>query len=172
MQGDGFGVSFSPGQQGGQGQAQGAGRPSPVQQAIQTLSLKLPRVAGAGSVAPDALLNSAGGGQLGGPTDAASMLEAIKRMLFGNQGGQPGQMHNLPMPGRQAAPGGTMPGPNPGGFQAPEPPPYLTPHIAPTEGKPEPPPSPAGLQSTPTVDPGITKQTGPDEWVTRSSGQF
>lgn len=151
MQGDPFGVSFSPAQQGGQGQAQAGPRQSPVQQAIQTLSLRMPRVAGAGSLAPQALLNSPGGANMSGPVDAASMLEQIKRMLFGNQ--QPGQVGtgpdlprdnggSAPTPPSPMDPGGRgMPVPGPGGFTPPWQPPQQP--GAPPEAPPAPPMAPS-----------------------------
>jgi hypothetical protein len=116
---DPLGVSFMPGQG---GQQQNAQKPTPLQTAIQTLSLKIPRVVGAGSGAPQALLQGAGGGGLGNP-NAASVLEAIRRMLFG--GGMPGapqmptaapqlpqgRFGTMPMP-RYAEPGGGAPEPS------------------------------------------------------------
>jgi hypothetical protein len=84
---DTFGLSFTPGQpQNGQQSGQQGGQPrgnvSPVQQAIQTLSLRIPRVVGAGGLAPQALLTAQGGSALGNP-NSASVLEEIRRRLFG-----------------------------------------------------------------------------------------
>lgn len=164
MQGDPFGVSFSPaGNQGAGGQPQGGQRPTPIQQAIQTLSLRIPRNAGAGAFTSQTLLDSPGGGAVGGAPNDALLLEQIKRLLFGNQ--PPGQMGKpSPMPRDNSQPGGTMPGPTPGGFQpsaqvggpssfapppaAPPPPPApwtpgpasapaFTPHFAPIDVTPE-----------------------------------
>lgn len=149
---DPFGVSFSPANQQSGNTQQQQGRPTPVQQAIQTLSLRIPRVAGAGSLAPQALLNSPGGANVGGPVDAASMLEQIKRMLFGNQ--QPGQIGtgpdlprdnggSAPMPPSPMDPGGRgMPVPGPGGFTPPWQPPPQQPG-APPEAPPAPPMAPS-----------------------------
>ena len=68
---DPLGVSFSPTGPGGQAQ-----RPNPVQQAIQTLSLRIPPHAGASAFTPQSLLSPMGGN--GGPSDA--ILEvALKR---------------------------------------------------------------------------------------------
>lgn len=116
---DPFGVSFSPAGPSRQGQAQSGQKPSPVQQAIQTLSLRIPRVVGAGSVAPQALLSSPGGAAVGGDPNAASLLEAIKRLLFGGGGTAPGTVGTgapLPRDGGQPSPQGTpswLPPPGP-----------------------------------------------------------
>lgn len=128
MQGDSFGVSFSPTNGGNQQQPNGQ-RPNPIQQAIQTLSLRIPKAAGAGAFVPQQLLDSPGGAQLGmsAPNDASNMIEAIKRLLFGNPGQGPGQFGSQPSPGQVTTPGAPIPGPNPGGFQPGDPPPYLPP---------------------------------------------
>lgn len=83
---DDFGVSFSPLSASGSNPAQTHGGPggnSPIQDAIQILSLKQPRVVGAGSIAPSALLNAQG--SMGQP-DA---IMALLRQIFG-QAGMPG----------------------------------------------------------------------------------
>jgi hypothetical protein len=86
-----FGVSFVPGddpmqRQAGPGGAAPSGV-SPLQSAIRLLSMRLPRIGGAGlspgALAPGALLNAPGGGGLG----AGGGLEALLRALFG-LGGQ------------------------------------------------------------------------------------
>lgn len=99
----GFGVSFVPGGQGdptkqmGQGQAGGA---PPLQQAIQMLSLRLPRVVGANGLAPGPLLSAPGGmGQPGGDAALNPLLQALLR-LAGMSGG-----------GGSMAPGGPSIGP-------------------------------------------------------------
>jgi len=154
MQGDPFGVSFSPvGQGQGGNQAQNAAQQTPVQQAIQTLSLRIPRTVGAGSIAPGQLLNAAGGSGLGGNPDAASMLEMIKRMLFG----QPGQMGTGPQMPR--SPGQPTPGQT-----------NFTPHFTPIEGtgapaQPPTPPTPAAAPLPGTEGPqgaagGTTQRPG------------
>lgn len=139
---DQFGMSFSPSQP-GPGQAQNGQRPSPIQQAIQTLSLRIPQRAGASAFTPQTLLDSPGGGGLGGDANSAAILEAIKRMLFG--GGS--QHFNERGPqmggGGQGAPapgGGFDPGVG-GGFGPPEAGttpggPWMPPHFAPIEGAP------------------------------------
>lgn len=104
----GMGVSFVPNGQGDPmnrqqpGQASGA---PPLQQAIQMLSLRLPRVVGANALAPGQLLNAPGGmGGSGNP-----LLEALLRLagmggsFQGGQGG-PGGSGMLP-----SASGPTLP---------------------------------------------------------------
>jgi len=79
-----FGLSFSPGAPTGpNGQPANGQRPSPIQQAIQTLSLRIPRVAGASAFTAQPLLDSPGGLGLGGNPNSAAMLEQLRRMLFG-----------------------------------------------------------------------------------------
>lgn len=73
-------------------------RRTPVQQALQTLSLRLPKVIGAG-IAPGALLQGRGGG---GGTDAGAMarMAALVRAMTGGQPAgpmRPGQ----PSPGME-----------------------------------------------------------------------
>lgn len=129
MTGDPFGVSFMPGTSGDPQQGQ---KPSPVQQAIQTLSFSIPKNAGASAFTPQSLLTSQGSGQLGGAMpDAANTLEMIKRLLFGNQPpgapqlpGQGGGGPNLTPAFRPIEPGGpTGGGPTGGGPSAPPMPP-------------------------------------------------
>src|SRR6185503_7874749 len=84
-------------------------KPTPIQQAIQTLSLRIPRTVGAGSPIPGQLLNAPGGSALGGNPNAAALLEQIRRMLFGGGGanfGHPGG----PVPTGGGVPPGGMPG--------------------------------------------------------------
>lgn len=83
---DPFGISFAPTSDGAQ--PNGGARPSPIQQAIQTLSFKIPRVAGASAFTAQPLLTAQGGDALGGNPNSAALLEQIRRMLFGQQGGQ------------------------------------------------------------------------------------
>src|SRR6185436_9932222 len=78
-------------------------QPSPVQQAIQTLSLRIPRTVGAASGAPHALLTSGGGSRLGGNPNAASIPAQLRRLVMG--GGA-----NLGGPSASPAPGMGMPG--------------------------------------------------------------
>ena len=114
---DPLGLSFMPGEQGNadpNGQ-----KPTPIQQAIQTLSLRIPRTVGAGSAVPGQLLSSPGGSALGGNPNAAALLEQIRRMLFGgganfgHPGGPvpPGGMPPMGgQPGAPIPPGGSEPG--------------------------------------------------------------
>jgi hypothetical protein len=141
MQGDPFGVSFNPaGGQGPSGQPQGQ-KPSPIQQAIQTLSLKIPKNPGAGAIAPEALLNSQGGGAIGGNSNDAMILEQIRKMLFGTNPGQigtgPQMPRSLPDVGVEGGfqPQFGSPQPPQMGAPAPQPQaPQLTPHFTPVEG--------------------------------------
>lgn len=80
---DPFGLSFSPGAQNGpNGQPLNGSKPSPIQQAIQTLSLKIPRSPGASAFTATPLLTSPGGSGFGNPNSVAA-LEQLRRMLFG-----------------------------------------------------------------------------------------
>jgi hypothetical protein len=113
---DPLGVSFSPTGAGGPN----AQRPSPVQQAIQTLSLRIPSHAGASAFTPQSLLQAPGGsafGGGGGNTDA--LLEMLKKLLFGGgpgqPGGMPGGMPNLTTSGGSFPPPGLTPGATPDG---------------------------------------------------------
>ncbi len=110
----GMGVSFVPGGQGDpqnrsqQGEASGA---APLQQAIQMLSLRLPRVVGANAMAPGQLLNAPGGmGGSGNP-----LLEALLRLAgMAGGGGMPSGMPNQ-APSPMAFGSAPMPRFNPGG---------------------------------------------------------
>jgi hypothetical protein len=139
---DGLGLSFSPTAPPGQRAGQ---RPTPVQQAIQTLSLRIPSRAGASAFTPQGLLPSPteSGGTVGGAPDL--LLEAIKRLLFGTQlvsGGGP-----VTAPGgigpmaRTPDAGGTIPGPDRGGSQPPAAP-IHPPKFHPGQTVPAPDPSP------------------------------
>ena len=72
-----FGISFVPGQEsGGEGRmGAGGGGVSPLQAAVQFLSLRLPRVTGAQGIAPNALMQSPGGGGFPSP-----ILQALLRL--------------------------------------------------------------------------------------------
>src|SRR5512137_2970035 len=61
----------------------------PIQDAIQVLSLRLPRVVGAGAVAPGALLNAQGAAGLMGGMDLDRMIKAIIDRMLPQVGGQP-----------------------------------------------------------------------------------
>lgn len=86
---DTFGLSFAPldnpqnPQQPQNGGGYGSGAVSPVQQAIQILSLRQPRVYGAGAPAAPQLLNAAGGG---GVPDMQALLKALMLHLQGQMG--------------------------------------------------------------------------------------
>lgn len=133
---DPMGISFSP--SGDPSQQQNGQKPTPVQQAIQTLSLRIPRTVGAASGAPQQLLQGQGGAGLGGNPNAAMTLEALIRRLFGGGAG-------LPMPG---GPPGGDPGGDPGGGGVP----------SPIVGFPAPPRAP---EPTPTPGPTFPTPTGP-----------
>lgn len=147
---DPIGINFSPA---GDSQQQNTQKPTPVQQAIQTLSLRIPRTVGAASGAPQALLQGPGGAGLGGNPNNAYMLEQLIRKLFGGGDG-------LPMPGGAGAstPGGSGSGlPNPNvGFPHPQKtgpgptPEPLPPDTPPTQYTPPPAPPPQ-----PHLGPGV-----------------
>jgi hypothetical protein len=75
------GVSFQPGQPGSQGTTKPRTAPgnTGVQEAIKVLSLRLPRVVGAQSIAPAPLLNSQGSG--GNPRVDSVVNQVLSRML-------------------------------------------------------------------------------------------
>lgn len=160
---DTFGLSFMPGEQGANdpnGQ-----QATPVQQAIQTLSLRIPRTVGAASPVPYELLTAPGGSALGGNPNSAAILEQIKRMLFGGGAnfGTPGSLTSpgSPIPRAPLPPVGVPGGPIPGGgVPMPPPPPPgggPRPNINlgdPTEGEATPPPPPAPTGGRP-LGPGL-----------------
>lgn len=78
---DDFGLTFSPASAMNKDRAQANADPNgPVQEAIRTLSLRIPRVTGGKGIAPAPLLNSMGAQGL--PTNGMG-LEQILAMLFG-----------------------------------------------------------------------------------------
>jgi hypothetical protein len=98
---DDFGLSFSPLQPpafGGPGSngnnALGNNGPSPVQEAIRILSLRIPRVVGAGALAPLGLLNSLGASGLGTAGSANPFAHGTAAWLDfeRRRGGQPGRV--------------------------------------------------------------------------------
>lgn len=115
----GLGVSFVPGGQAENNrdkvQQQGG---NALQQAIQFLSLRLPRVTGAQGIAPAPLLNAPGGGGM-----PPGIIEALLRLAGqpGNRGQGGREMWNGPSAGLPFAP------PPMGGSMG-------TPHITPGEG--------------------------------------
>jgi len=140
---DPLGLSFMPGESGATDPNKP--QPSPVQQAIQTLSLRIPRTVGAASGAPQALLTSGGGSMLGGNPNAASILEQLRRLFMGggaNLGGPSASqspavgMPGAPMGNEPSVGGGTRFAPS-FGFGDPEGDPINPPAAAP-------PPAPIG----------------------------
>ena len=116
-----IGVSFLPGMNGqNQPNQNGNGEAAaPVQQAIKTLSLRLPRILGQGSVAPAALLNSQGAAGMGGSgMDIDRLIQSILSQLpmagGAAQQGAPAQMGapvmGAPAPAQFRPPGGMEPG--------------------------------------------------------------
>jgi hypothetical protein len=87
------------------------GGPGGAQQAIKVLNLRMPRVAGAGAPAPQALLEGAGSAGLPQQQGMSPVIQAILQAVLG---------HFTPQ--QQSAPsamGGMMPGPQgPGGSQS------------------------------------------------------
>ena len=102
-----LGISFIPGtdqqQQQDQQQPQSQSAPA-LQQALQMLSLRVPRFGGPNAILPDPLLQGRQPGQPLPPQPGTPEWEELMRRLRGGQPGQPGQP-----PG---APPLTPPGPN------------------------------------------------------------
>lgn len=110
---EGIGYSFSPTAQGETEEErrrrlleQGGGSLSPVQDAIRILSLRLPRMNMAGSIAPLQLLAGLGGAGLGG--NPASALQ-LQRLGGGMAPGGPAPGGFMPPP---SGPSGKAPTPN------------------------------------------------------------
>ena len=97
-----LGVGFQPGQQEAGGRASA---PTPAQQIIKLLSLRLPTVVGAHALAPQALLQGQGGQAIGGDAGLAllrrllAMSGAAGPGLMGGGGGAP----SAPFLGQQGA---------------------------------------------------------------------
>lgn len=143
MASDTFGISFAPTDQNAiagrpGGGAAGAGNnsgPTPVQSAIQTLSLRIPHVAGAQALAPQPLLDSPGSAALGGNPNSASILEMLRRLF-------------APAPGTSGVPGAEPQSPTvyghpttptfgmPSDVSAPAPRSVPPPHFIPTDNSP------------------------------------
>lgn len=91
-----LGISFTEnlgGQPPGEEQGPGGAAPvSPLQSAIQMLSLRLPRVVGANALAPQALLQGGGGGGAGLSPEVLQMILQRLRLIGGGAGpvGLPG----------------------------------------------------------------------------------
>jgi hypothetical protein len=146
MADDGFGLSFAPfaGKQ-GYGD-QGGGPLSPVQEAIQILSLRRPTVVGASAPGPNGLINpnapGGPGGAGGGGMDFSALLQTLLKQFggqyqvpqlpkFQDQGQQqpggsyaPPQLPKIGNPGFDFGQGPKAPDPNPGAppLQSPTPP--------------------------------------------------
>lgn len=107
------GVSFQPGLQ--DDQQQNGSRPSGsnqgIQEAIKVLSLRLPKVVGAQSVAPNALLRSQGSG---GNPQIDSIVDSVLAKYFPQASQGMGQAPAMPMgQPSQMAPMGAQPRPQP-----------------------------------------------------------
>lgn len=103
-----FGLSFNPGQQQQPGMdPQQGGSQTPIQDAIKTLSLRIPTFRGPG-MAPMPLMTSPGSGGMMGGQGMPGGLQQILSQIFGRMG--PGQ---APMPG-QAPSGVPLPNFKPG----------------------------------------------------------
>lgn len=121
---DTLGLSFAPNQQqpGGPG-GQKPGGMTPVQEAIRTIGLRVPRTVGARAIAPSPLMHAAGAGGfatgLGGLPGASGLdpgmgLEELLRKLFGLGGGSDlGAMGDGSGGGAGAPPPRIIPGINP-----------------------------------------------------------
>jgi len=141
-----LGISFSPfGDDKGPNADPRAPQVSP-QEAIRVLSLRVPRVVGAGSPIPSQLLNAPGGAAFGGGGgNGMGGLEELLAMLFG-QRRQGAVSPGLPIdqsPGGSLT-GGIFPGMQPGAGDAPAPqptpapPPKFTPVQPPSAPEPMP----------------------------------
>jgi len=135
-----YGISFTEnlgGRPPGEEQAAPGGAPgrSPLQSAVQMLSLRLPRVVGANALAPQALLQGGGGGGAGLSPEVLQQVLARLRMLSGGAPRGPA-MPPPPLPGGPMAP--------------PSPRPPSTPYAPPGAGPMAPPPSTPLLPSGPT----------------------
>lgn len=122
-----FGVSFNPGASDGkQPQQQGGPSQTPIQDAIKTLSLRIPQFRGPG-IAPQPLLNATGGSGMMGQGSMPGGLQQILAQLFGNQGQQQGQGGQPMGQGSMPPPPNIIPGAGPsvpgGGGMAYQPPP-------------------------------------------------
>lgn len=85
-----FGLSFNPGQQTGNAQdPQKAGSQTPIQDAIRTLSLRLPTFRGPG-IAPMPLLTAQGSAGVMGQGQMPGGLQQLLQQMFGQM--QPGGM--------------------------------------------------------------------------------
>lgn len=144
-----YGVSFAPTRDNA-AMGQRNGQLSGVPQAIQVLSLALPRVMGARPVAPTELLTAQGGEGI--DPIAGSVLETLMKAFRRPQPGQPGSL-----PGGTAGPNpfpGGQPPTGPGGGGGREGSPF-----------PQPGPDPGLPDPGPTRDPQIHVQPNPGGWT-------
>ena len=122
-----------------------------LEDVLRILSLRMPKFAGAGAIAPDALLNSPGGAGLpsGGGTGGDPLADAIARTVLGNL---PGGGTTPGAPGAADPTGSFGPGmPPPGGTQP-------KPRIIPIE---DPPPGRGGTANDPNALPPAMDPTDP-----------
>lgn len=154
-----LGISFQPSDQGGMTQQRPGGQTggSPLQTAIQLLSLRLPSVVGARALAPQQLLQGAGGAGVAGGATSAAALQFLRRLLSGGLSGAGG----LDMGGGMDMGGmsGGIPPPviRPGGEGGGAPPEYKLPPAPPN---PQPPSQPQELPDQATA-------TGWRDWLSR-----
>lgn len=78
----GYGLQFQPGvpQNGANGNGQARGR---VQEPVQILSTRLPKIFGAGAIAPPSLLPGGGGGGMGNPAARGNVVAQALAQLAG-----------------------------------------------------------------------------------------
>jgi len=158
-----LGISFSPFSEDKGGNANPRGPQVSPQEAIRTLSLRVPRTVGAGSPIPQMLLNAPGGASFGGaqapsapgaaprPGTPNMGLEELLAMLFGRK---PSMQQGLSLPIDQSPGGGNSGGTFPP-MQVPAPAPQPGPWQEPSY-QPEPP-----YQPQPPYQPAPPPQPGP-----------
>jgi len=138
-----LGISFSPFEDNKGPNADPRAPQVSPQEAIRVLSLRVPRVVGAGSPIPGGLLNAPGGAAFGGGGGNGMGLEELLAMLFG-QRRQGAVSPGLPI---DQSPGGSLTGgtfppmvPGAGDRPAPQPTPPPAPKFTPVQppGGPEP----------------------------------
>lgn len=152
-----IGVSFVPSQPPTPGATDRVNTANPaVQEAIQTLSLRLPRVVGSQALAPSALLHGAGGAALSGNGHVDALVRSILQRMLPQGGSQTAQPAPL-------APGGAMPSPTAPAAQTGAP---GLPGAMPT---PAPASQPAPKMPSPVLRPGGDSGSAPD--LSRPFGQ-
>ena len=157
-----FGLTFSPTTSLNKDRnAANADANGPVQEAIRTLSLRIPKVTGGKGLAPQPLLNSMGSQGLGTP--GGMNLEMLLKMLFGQGGGMnpQGMGQTQPMPGGSMGAPAPMPNFSPGvGGSAPTP--QFTPGSeAPNEDHLKNLPAPGSWQDNMTPKPDLPRLSDP-----------